>query len=356
MVAPPASRPAPPAPERYPEVTHLGGVVDTAPVGALALRGVIGGALMGLGNLVPGVSSGSMLLAAGIYPRVVEAIAEVTTLRFRLRSGVVLVAVLAAAAVVIVSLAGPARDLVVDYRWPAYSLFIGLTFGGAPTIWRMVRPVNEAFWIGAVAGVVLMAVVAFGHNAPDGSREAGALTLLLGGVLGGGATMLPGIGGGYILLIMGLFVPVLSAVDQLKGALLADGGPDWPVALDAFWVLLPMAVGIALGVAVIANAIEWALARWPRLTLGVLMGLLVGAVFGLWPFQRPVEPAPGEIVRGQAVTAETLASIPREYWRLEGFTPAWWQALAALGLIVAGYIVTVLVGRLGAPRPARADA
>jgi putative membrane protein len=291
-----------------------------------------------------------MLLAAGIYPRVVEAIAEVTTLRFRLRSLVVLASVLAAAAVVILSLAGPARDFVVDYRWPAYSLFIGLTFGGAPTIWRMARPVNDAFWIGAAAGVVLMAIVAFGHRAPDGSREAGALTLLLGGVLGGGATMLPGIGGGYILLIMGLFVPVLSAVDSLKAALLADGGPDWRVALDAFWVLLPVGVGIALGVAIIANAVEWALARRPRLTLGLLMGLLVGAVFGLWPFQRPIQPAPGDVVRGEAVTGETLATIPREYWRLEGFTPVWWQALAALGLIVVGYVITVLVGRLGAPR------
>ena len=51
--------------------------------GSVAGRSLFGGVLMGLANLVPGISGGTMLLAAGIYPKFIEAIAEVTRFRFR---------------------------------------------------------------------------------------------------------------------------------------------------------------------------------------------------------------------------------------------------------------------------------
>ena len=66
---------------------------------ALVTRGIFGGILMGLANLVPGISGGTMLLAAGIYPRFIESIADVTRFRFRFRSllclGSVVIAALA---------------------------------------------------------------------------------------------------------------------------------------------------------------------------------------------------------------------------------------------------------------------
>ena len=58
---------------------------DASPTMSLALRGSLGGVLMGLANLVPGISGGTMLLATGVYPAFISGIAEVTTLRFRTR-------------------------------------------------------------------------------------------------------------------------------------------------------------------------------------------------------------------------------------------------------------------------------
>ncbi|HMB71594.1 MAG TPA: DUF368 domain-containing protein, partial [bacterium] len=110
----------------------------------LVLRGTVGGVLMGLANLVPGISGGTMLLAAGIYPRFIRAIAELSTLRFRIPSLVVLVSVVVAAALGILLLAGGIKDLVVHRRWVMYSLFIGLTLGGIPVVWRMARPATSA--------------------------------------------------------------------------------------------------------------------------------------------------------------------------------------------------------------------
>ena len=85
-----------------------------------AIRGALGGVLMGLANLVPGISGGTMLLAAGVYPAFIAAIAELTTFRFRVRSIVLLGVVAGGAALAILSLAGPTRTLVIEDRWISY--------------------------------------------------------------------------------------------------------------------------------------------------------------------------------------------------------------------------------------------
>ena len=96
----------------------------------IAIKGVLGGFLMGLANLVPGISGGTMLLAVGIYPQFIRGVAEVSTFRFSARTLLLLGCVACAAAVSIVGLAGIVKDLVIDHRWIMYSLFIGLTLGG----------------------------------------------------------------------------------------------------------------------------------------------------------------------------------------------------------------------------------
>ncbi|MCH7491741.1 MAG: DUF368 domain-containing protein, partial [Gemmatimonadetes bacterium] len=72
----------------------------------VALRGVFAGVLMGLAMLVPGISGGTMLLAAGVYPDVIAAVADLTTLRFSRRAGILLASVVGAAALAILLLAG----------------------------------------------------------------------------------------------------------------------------------------------------------------------------------------------------------------------------------------------------------
>ena len=85
--------------------------------GALVSRSMFGGVLMGLANLVPGISGGTMLLAAGIYPRFIDAVANVTRCRFRFQSMLLLACVIGSAGLSILLLAGTLKNLVVDHRW-----------------------------------------------------------------------------------------------------------------------------------------------------------------------------------------------------------------------------------------------
>lgn len=79
-------------------------------------RALVGGVLMGLANLVPGVSGGTMLLAVGIYAEYINGVAKFTTLRFDRNSILLLSAVAGSAALVILLFAGTVKTLVIDHR------------------------------------------------------------------------------------------------------------------------------------------------------------------------------------------------------------------------------------------------
>ncbi|MEJ2152238.1 MAG: DUF368 domain-containing protein, partial [Gemmatimonadota bacterium] len=313
------------------------------------MRGAVGGVLMGLANLVPGISGGTMLLAAGVYPRFVRAVAEVSTQRFVRSSVVVLATVVGAALIAVLLFAGAVKELVVHHRWIMYSLFIGLTLGGVPVVWRMVRPPTRAMWFGVVMGLgamIVLAILQQSSTTSAGLAGGNTVILLVAGVAGASAMILPGVSGGYLLLVLGQYIPILSAIDAFKLALEAG---DMAAAMEpTLRVLLPVGIGVVVGVAVISNLLRWLLAQHAKPTLGVLLGLLLGAVVGLWPFQRPVDPMLGEtIIKGQVVTADNVGELGPEDYPTTVFSPVASQVAGALALILAGGSVTLLISRFG---------
>ena len=134
---------------------------------SILVRGACGGVLMGLANLVPGISGGTMLLAAGIYTAFITAIADVTTFRFNRDSILLLGSVGVSAALSILLGAGFIKGLVVDHRWLMYSLFIGLTLGGLPLVWRLAQPVGKSFYLGTLGGFLAMFLMAIGLGGGD---------------------------------------------------------------------------------------------------------------------------------------------------------------------------------------------
>ncbi|MEZ5366816.1 MAG: DUF368 domain-containing protein [Bryobacterales bacterium] len=312
------------------------------------VRNLLGGLLMGLANLVPGISGGTMLLAAGVYPAFVEGIAELTTFKFRMRTLLTLASIGGAAAAAIALFAGPVRTLVVDHRWAMFSLFIGLTLGGVPVVWRLLKPANVAAWIGCAAGIAVMAAMAM---LEPGASDTGAGPqygmLFFAGTAGAAAMILPGVSGGYLLLVLGQYIPILSAIDDLKQALLAAGGPDVALLTEALKVVIPVGIGVVLGVVGVSNLIRWLLHRFEKATLGVLLGLLFGAVLGLWPFQQGVRPEVGAVIKGRVMTEELIAEVEPKDYPMEHFSPTGAQVGMALGLIVVGFGIAQGVAHIG---------
>jgi len=249
------------------------------PPPASALRLVVGGFLMGFANLVPGVSGGTMILAIGLYDRFIASVADVTRLRLT-RPLVVFLGLMGVGLVAaILGLSGPAVWLVTEHRWVAYSLFVGMTLGGVPLLLRVLRPFGATELVCAVLGVAAMAAFAFALG--DTSLPHNALVFGLVGALAASSMILPGISGSYILLVFGMYDVIVGSVRP--SVLLEDPG-------EALGIVVPTGIGVVLGIGLLSNVLKWTLRSFERPAHAVLLGLLVGSVFGLWPFQRAVHP------------------------------------------------------------------
>ncbi|MHC4956595.1 MAG: undecaprenyl phosphate translocase family protein [Planctomycetota bacterium] len=326
--------------------------VDEGSLGARAVRGGVGGVLMGLANLVPGISGGTMLVASGIYGRFIDAVADVTRFRFSVDAFVTLAIVVGSALAAIVLLAGVVLGLVVDHRWVMYSLFIGLTLGGVPVVGRMAQPINRRVHAGAVAGFVLMAALAIlqANGEGAGGGEIGIGLYFAAGVAGAGAMILPGVSGGYLLLVLGAYLPLLDSIDRFKEA--GRAGDMGLVTEIGLQVITPVAAGVVVGVAVVSNGLKYLMHHFEKATLGVLLGLLFGAVVGLWPFQHGVKPEVGDEVKGRVMTEELIAKLAPKEYPTEFFRPEWWQVAVAILLIAAGFAATSMIAKLA---PDKAD-
>ena len=331
-------------------------------------RSLLGGVLMGLANLVPGISGGTMILAIGLYERFIGAVADVTRLRFT--PGTVLFLGLIALGMggAVTSLSGPAVYLVSSYRWAAYSLFIGMTLGGAPQLFAKARPVG----LGSVLAFALATgfIILLAVGLQDTTLPQTKAVLIVVGAAAASSMILPGVSGSYVLLILGMYDLVIGSVSS---SALRE---DWR---ECMAVIAPVGVGAVLGIALLSNVLKGLLERSPSASHAALLGLLVGSVFGLYPFREAVYPELGERATRKAIVMvldgaegaqirekygeefddERLDAMGRRYSGLTSgelkrlsqkatpFQPELPQIGLALLLLVAGFGITVLISSSG---------
>lgn len=255
------------------------------------LRTALTGVLMGLANLVPGVSGGTMVLVMGLYEHFVGSIADLARLRFSRRAIFFLAILGGVAAVTIVSLSGVMSGLVRDHRTAMFSLFIGMTLAGTPLLVQLIKPLKWPAVVGVLLGFGLM--VAIGPPDPQARTEAKQRAAeqpiqpnyardTAAGALGISAMVLPGISGAHMLLIIGRYETILSSISMMKDFILSRGKTGDPALF--LGVIIPVAIGALLTLVLFSNAIKWMLQHHQGPTAGFLLGILWGSVIAIWPF------------------------------------------------------------------------
>ncbi len=239
-------------------------------------RAFAGGFLMGLANLVPGLSGGTMILVLGLYERFIGAIADVTSPPLRPKpSTLAFLAVFGlGGALSVVTLAKLAVWAVSEHRMASFALFIGLTLGVVPELWKLSKPLGPAVFAAMAGGFGLVAAL---EVLEVNRLEAGLVTLIAVGAAASASMILPGVSGSYVLLIFGMYEVVIGSIPLLGEA-----------PREALATLVPVGIGVVAGIAVLSNLLKWLLRRVPAPTHGALLGLVFGSVIGLWPFQELV--------------------------------------------------------------------
>ncbi|MFQ5805326.1 MAG: DUF368 domain-containing protein [Phycisphaerae bacterium] len=322
-----------------------------------AIRVGIAGLLMGAANLIPGVSGGTMILAMGLYEEFIDSVADVTALRFSLRRVAFLGIVGLFAGGAIVGLAGVILYLLFQHTTAMFALFIGLTLGGAPLLFKSLKPVRTDVVVAVLVGLGLMVGASLLKS--GGGMPHNTVMDFASGAVGSTTMVLPGVSGSYMLLLLDQYERVVGAVDDLKEGLRSRRVAALTGCLK---IIVPVGIGAAFGIVALSNLLKVLLHRYHRATVGLLLGILLGSVIGLWPFGK----APSE----KALERRTLAELQEfaHSRRIPGYDAVSdrrglaehivenWERRAtssytagslstAVGLAVAGFLATYLLSR-----------
>ena len=238
------------------------------------LRGII----IGVANIIPGVSGGTMMVSMGIYDTLIHCITNIFK-SFK-KSVLTLLPYGIGIIIGIVGLASILEFLFKNYSLPTSTAFTGLILGGLPPIYKKIdkKKINAGtigIFIFFFVGIVALSFVGETSNPETLPLTVGNMVIMLFmGCIAAATMIVPGVSGSMVLMLMGYYTPTLSAVSSLKDALFAF---DFAGMLNPLAILLPFVVGVAIGVFFVAKAIEWLLHRYPTHTYCAVLGLVLSS-------------------------------------------------------------------------------
>ena len=257
----------------------------------LLLKGMV----VGVSNVIPGISAGTFLVLLGIYDELVEAVGNFLTNKSRRKDYFLfLLPLVIGAAGAILAFANLITFLLERYATPTQFFFIGLILGSIPIVLRMHHDMKPSMprVVAFVLGLGLVVLLAVGERRPPsfppiGGDESGdhfftgttLLALFFFAVVGfsaGGAMVTPGVSGSYIFLLTGAYGPIMQAVASLTNPPVHWG------------VIVAVAAGAGVGIMVCSRLIDVALKRQPAVTFYAILGLICGSFVGLWPAELDV--------------------------------------------------------------------
>jgi putative membrane protein len=236
---------------------------------------ILFGGGIGVANIIPGVSGGTMAVVFGIYEKLINIIGTYFTDLKNIRPNSVFIFFLAAgAASAIIALSWVMDFLLLNYAIYTYIFFCGLIAGSVPSVYKNHSDMKIDFNdIGLfLLAILIMYIFTF---VPKPASEAADLSLagttsipllLLSGIVAGGAMIVPGISGSLMLVVMNQYINIIRAIKHFD-----------------FAILSIFSIGVGLGILLFSKLISYLLNRFPRLTMFFLLGLVAGSLIPIFP-------------------------------------------------------------------------
>lgn len=247
------------------------------------LKMILKGIVIGVANIIPGVSGGTMAVSMGIYDRIIHAATHLLS-EFK-KSMRILIPILIGAVLGLVVVARIIEAMFERVPFETNLLFIGLIIGGLPAMAKKVK--GQSIRLShIIACIVFFSLVvgmaAIGETegaAADLSFNAGNVVKLFGvGVIASATMVVPGVSGSMILMIMGYYNPILSEVNRF-----IDNLVQFNISglLDGCMVLVPFGIGVVVGIFAIAKIIEFIFTKFPYIAYWAIIGLIVASPFAI---------------------------------------------------------------------------
>lgn len=246
-----------------------------------AVLNAIRGFLIGLAEIVPGVSGGTIALIVGVYHALIRSAASlVQVVLSGVRSGpaamrgpwrqvswsIVIPVVLGMVTGIFVG-AWLLEPILENYPIHTRAVFAGLILA---SLWVPIRMVGSGWsWLLGLAALASAALVFVALGLPGATLPSDSLLWVApAAALAVCALVLPGVSGSYLLLTLGMYQPTLSAVNDRD-----------------FVYLGVFVLGAIFGLGIFVKALQWLLANYSSITLAIMTGLMLGSLRALWPWQ-----------------------------------------------------------------------
>lgn len=308
----------------------------------LAIRGMA----MGASDIVPGVSGGTMALILGIYEELIDSIRMIgqpeflrAVLKFRIKDALAILnwqfmlALSLGIGLAILTLSHLLEQLLVNQPVYLWSFFFGLVLASVLIVSKRVQRWTPALGtvliIGAVASFLLVGLV------PARTPETWWF-LFLSGALAICAMILPGISGAFILVLLGKYEYVLSAVN----------GRD-------IFTLTMVAAGALIGLVTFAQILSWLFKKYHDGTIALLLGLMIGSLRKVWPWKLDeawLTHTDGSFVLDSF--GERIVTEQADVWPALANRADIVEFAFAIGLAIVGFILILLLDRLAGSREA----
>lgn len=277
------------------------------------------GVCMGTADVIPGVSGGTMALITGIYDELVATIAGVhpriigDVAKGRLAAALqginaaFLVPLLAGIFTAVLSLAKAITWLLEHHPEPVWGALTGLILASLLVVARHIDGWSFSSGLIAIVGAGIgyaVTVLVPVQTGPEFYKFIGA------GIIASIAMILPGISGSFLLVLMGKYTQVLTAIHERELTVIAFFG-----------------IGFLAGILGFSRVLKRLLANHHRMTMAFLTGLMAGSLRKVWPFRLSVE---GDLDQYTCVLPEAYGS----------------GELLTIGLAVAAFIVVLGIERL----------
>ncbi len=297
------------------------------------------GMAVGIANIIPGVSGGTIALITGIFERLIDAIKSFDITAFRLLlSGrwklfvertdfYFLVTLFAGVAVAIITLARLFDFLFHHYPVYIWAFFFGLVLASVYYVGKTVEKWKMSVVLSFLVGTAVAVAVSVINPAKENDSF---LYLLLCGVVAVCSMILPGLSGSFVLILMGNYQ--LVAIQAINNMDLS--------------VIIPVGIGAVVGLVAFSHVLSWVFKRYKDQTIAMLTGFILGSLSILWPWKEAVylKNAAGDFVmkHGEKVVAKYSVVFP------ESFNT---EVMLGFLFMVLGYFTIVFVEKMAQSKP-----
>lgn len=272
---------------------------------------LVRGFTMGAADIVPGVSGGTIALIFGIYDRLITSVrAGSSALGHLLRGDLagtrmwlsridwVFILPLGGGLLVAVALlSGVLKTLLLNQAVLMASLFVGLVAGSIVVTWQMIPRIGWRHVL-IMAGVAVLLFVSLGlrsgttEDAVSQLADPALLAYFGAGAIAICAMILPGVSGSFLLILMGMYGPVLGAVTDRD-----------------FLALGVFVAGTIVGLALFSQVLHKALSTHHDAVVAALIGLMGGSMRVLWPWPLGVDSTVIGAPDSQIAAAVAIAAV-----------------------------------------------